>query len=55
MVDIAWVKRWPDGREVVVAGLTDKEARVRIGGEYRVLPIEQWRTLPLFDGEKLRA
>lgn len=54
MADKAFVKQWPDGKEVVVAQLTDTEARVRIGGEYRVLPIDLWRSLPLFnEGDRI--
>lgn len=47
MPDVAFIKKWPDGRSVVVRQLTDTEARVSIGDEYRVLGIEQWRALPL--------
>ncbi len=49
MADKAFVKRWPDGRMVVVTGLTDDEARVRIGDEYCVVAIEDWRRLPLWN------
>jgi hypothetical protein len=55
MADKAFVKRWPDGREVVVTDLTATEARVRIGDEYRVLPIEDWRRLPLASEADKRA
>jgi hypothetical protein len=55
MADKAFTKRWPDGREVLVTQLTEMEARVRIGGEYRVLPIEEWRRLPLANEADRRA
>lgn len=55
MPDKAFVKQWPDGRLVVVAHLTETEARVRIGDEYKVLPIEEWRTLPLWNEADRRA
>jgi hypothetical protein len=48
VADKAFVKRWPDGRPVIVTQLTETEARVKIGDEYQVLPIEQWRQLPLW-------
>ena len=48
MADVPYIKRWTDGRQVVVTVLTDTEARVRIGDEYRILPIAAWRLLPLY-------
>jgi len=50
MADPAFIKKAPDGRMVVVADLTATEARVRIGEEYRIMPIEVWRALPIWDG-----
>jgi hypothetical protein len=47
MTDKPFVKRWSDGRDVVVAQLTETEAKVRIGVEYHIMPIEEWRHLPL--------
>ncbi len=55
MADKLFIKRWPVGREVVVTQLTEIEARVRIGDEYRVLPIEEWRRLPLANEADRRA
>ncbi len=51
MADKAFFKKWPDGRTVTVTQLTAVEARVRIGDEYRVIPIETWRALPLLNEE----
>jgi hypothetical protein len=48
VADKAFVKRWPDGRPVIVTQLTETEARVKIGDEYQILSIEQWRQLPLW-------
>lgn len=56
MADIHFVKKWPDGREVVVVEFTKTEARVRIGDEYRTLPIEEWRQIPPWnDGASVAA
>jgi hypothetical protein len=50
MIDKAFVKRWPDGRQVVVANLEHKDGvSVRIGDEYKILTAEEWRALPLFN------
>ena len=51
MADKSFLKRWPDGRAVTVTQLTETEARVRIGDEYQILPIETWRRLPLYNQE----
>jgi hypothetical protein len=50
MIDKAFMKRWQDGRQVVVVNLDHKEGvSVRIGDEYRILTAEEWRVLPLFN------
>ena len=55
MADVAWVKRWPDGRQMVVTQLTDTEGHIRIGDKYKVMPIEQWRALPLYNEADRRS
>jgi hypothetical protein len=51
IADKAFVKRWPDGRDVIATSLTEAEARIRIGDEYKVLSNEEWRRLPLASDE----
>ena len=55
MADKPFIKRWGDGRKVTAANLTDIEARVWIGDEYHILPVEEWRALPLFNEADRRA
>jgi hypothetical protein len=49
------VKRWHDGRKVVVIDFGWTNVRVWIGARYDVLSIGAWSDLPLFDAAPARS